>query len=49
MKCDYHVHSYYSEDSNTAMERQIKRACRFTQYRNINRENSGLVQRLSVS
>ena len=27
MKCDYHVHSYYSDDSNTSMERQIKRAC----------------------
>lgn len=27
MKCDYHIHSYYSDDSNTSMERQIKRAC----------------------
>ena len=27
MKCDYHVHSHYSDDSNTPMERQIKRAC----------------------
>ena len=26
MKCDYHVHSNYSDDSNTPMERQIKRA-----------------------
>lgn len=26
MKCDYHVHSYYSDDSNTPMERQILRA-----------------------
>ncbi len=27
MKCDYHVHSNYSPDSSTPMERQIKRAC----------------------
>lgn len=27
MKCDYHVHSYYSDDSSTSMERQVKRAC----------------------
>ena len=27
MKCDYHVHSYYSDDCNTSMENQIKRAC----------------------
>ena len=26
MRCDYHVHSYYSDDSNTPMERQILRA-----------------------
>lgn len=27
MKCDYHVHSNYSDDSDTRMERQVKRAC----------------------
>ncbi|MBQ9574168.1 MAG: histidinol-phosphatase HisJ family protein [Synergistaceae bacterium] len=27
MKCDYHVHSYYSDDSNVPMERQLKKAC----------------------
>lgn len=27
MKCDYHIHTYYSEDSNIPMERQVKRAC----------------------
>ena len=26
MKCDYHVHSYYSDDSSTPMERQVRRA-----------------------
>lgn len=26
MKCDYHVHSYYSDDSQTPMEVQIRRA-----------------------
>ena len=26
MKCDYHLHSYYSHDSSTPMEFQIKRA-----------------------
>ena len=26
MKADYHVHTYYSEDSSTPMERQIKQA-----------------------
>ncbi len=27
MKCDYHIHSYYSEDSNIPMERQVLQAC----------------------
>ncbi len=27
MKCDYHVHSEYSDDSNTPMIRQLNRAC----------------------
>lgn len=27
MKSDYHIHTYYSDDCDTSMERQIKRAC----------------------
>ena len=27
MKCDYHLHSEYSDDSNTPMTRQLSRAC----------------------
>lgn len=27
MECDYHVHSKYSDDSSTPMERQLRRAC----------------------